>query len=151
MTQSYSQLKYFWAKHSVWLYRFAFVALTGLLSYLASRSAYNYSHWLPHSLLRRLGLSYNSLLWFEQHADSLLHFFGALLLTLTLSAARLPYFKQAELRPGLFVVMLCIGAEALQLLIGREVESRDLLLGILGSFMAYLAIDKNIKNVPSDR
>lgn len=146
MNHSNQQLKRFSAKPSVWLYRLLLALVGGLMTYVVSRQSYNFAHWVPHGALRRIGASYEHLLWFEQHADYFLHFFGALFLTVILAAAQLPILKQTPLRPILFTIFLCIAAEALQYVIGRGVESRDLLLGILGSFMAYLAIDKNKKN-----
>jgi hypothetical protein len=51
--------------------------------------------------------------------------------------SKLPFLKTRPLTVVILVSALCVGAEFFQLMIGRGVESSDLLLGILGSFMAY--------------
>ena len=145
MNQSNQQVKRFSAKLAVWAYRLSLVMLLGLMTYVISRPEYNYAHWIPHNILQRLGASYENLLWIEQNGDYFLHFIGALLLTTLIFAARLPWSRDAAWRSGLIVVLMCVGAEALQFWIGRGIDSSDLLFGILGSFMAYLAINKNKK------
>lgn len=96
---------------------------------------------MPRNLLRDLGLRYETLLWAEQNADVALHFFGALILTLLLYYSRLPCISAPKIRPFCVVCVACLGAEVAQQLIGRGIETSDLLLGICGSFMAYLGLD----------
>ncbi len=126
-----------------WFYRVLLILLAGGLSYVVIQPSYNFAHWVPHSFLRRIGISYDALLWAEQNADIFLHFFGAALLTLLIHHAKLPILRRWRSSSFIIVCILCVGAEVAQYFIGRGVESGDLLLGICGSFMAYLAIDKN--------
>lgn len=113
-----------------------------LMAYVATRQSYNFAHWVPHHLLRDLGIPYKAVLWGEQNADSFLHFFGGLSLTGLIYGARFKIFAAQPWRILLFVTLLCLFAELFQFVIGRGVESSDLLLGILGSFMAYSTINK---------
>lgn len=128
-----------------WFYRFVLLTLFLSMTYLATRSSYNMAHWVPHNALRELGVSYQQLLWFEHHTDLFLHFFGSLLLTLLLFGADLPLMRQKAAFCLAVVIGLCVLTEFVQHSLGRGFESKDLLLGIFGSFMAYLAIHKNKK------
>lgn len=111
--------------------------------YVVTRPAYNYATWVPHDFLRSIGVSYQTLHWGEANGDLFLHFFGAAAITLLIYAARLPFLNQSAWRAYCSVILLCIGAEIFQYTIGRGAQSSDLLLGISGGFMAYLAINKN--------
>jgi len=126
-----------------WFCRALLLLLLGSMGYIASRPEYNFAHWIPHGFLRDIGLSYATTLWAEQHADYALHFGGALLLVWLLCLARVPIIGKSAFRALISVVSLCISAELFQLYIGRGMESGDLLLGIMGSFVAYLATNKN--------
>ena len=126
-----------------WFYRAALLVLFVSMAYVVTRNGYNYAHWIPHAFLRDLGVSYTSLLWAERHGDLFLHFAGAFILTPLIYFAALPVVSLTTRRSFISVMLICIGAELTQLMIGRGLESSDLLLGILGSFMAYLAIEKN--------
>ena len=117
------------------------VLLTGMI-YVVTRPAYNFAHWVPHNFLRRIGVSYDQMLWAEQNADLALHFFGAAILVFLIYRASLPILGKTVKCALATVIVLCIGAEIVQFTLGRGVETSDLLLGILGGFMAYLAIDK---------
>jgi len=149
MTQSRQRLKRFSAGVFVWVCRATLTVCFSIMTYVVSSPEYNYAHWVPRSTLHQLGFSYDHLLWLERNGDYFLHFGGALLITLLLSVSKLPWVRQAPWRPLLLTVLMCFGAEALQFVIGRGVQSSDLLLGILGSFMAYLCITKNKKHTPS--
>lgn len=109
------------------------------MSYVVTRPAYNFAHWVPHNLLRDIGFDYKTLLYLEQNADIALHLIGAFALTALMISASLPVIKRNTLSAFLIVCSLCLAAEVAQYLLGRGLETRDLLLGILGSFMAYLA------------
>lgn len=125
-----------------WFYRTALVAFCGPMIYVVTRPSYNFAHWVPHNIIRRLGVSYEDLLWAEQNADVPLHLLGAAILVVLVHRAALPWFSLTPSRSFVTVVVFCISAEGLQFVNGRGVETSDLLLGILGSFVAYLAIDK---------
>lgn len=129
--------------YTKWFYRALLLALLAPMIYVVTRHGYNFAHWVPHGFIRGLGVSYESLLWAEQNADVALHFFGAALLVMLIHKAQLRPFSLTPKHSFATVVILCIGAEAFQFVIGRGLETSDLLLGILGGFMAYLAIDKN--------
>lgn len=127
----------------VWFWRALLLLLISSMAYVTTRPLYNYAHWIPHQFLRKMGVSYEVVYWGETNGDLLLHFFGGLILTWLIYLARLPGLGRSALLAFLSVSALCIGAEIFQYLINRGVESSDLLLGILGSFMAYLALNKN--------
>jgi hypothetical protein len=146
MNQSNKELNLFWPKLKMFLSRIILLILIITLTYVISRPSYNFAHWIPHNFIRQLGLSYDSILWAEQHADVALHFFGGFAITLLTSISALPFLKTKPLRILVLVCILCVAAELLQLRIGRGFDYLDLLLGILGGFMAYLAINKNKKS-----
>ena len=124
-----------------WFCRCFLIILVLLMTYVVTRDSYNFSHYVPHHLLRQLNIPYWAILWGEQHADKFLHFFGAAALVWLITYAR---FSSISERSALFIsCLLCVGAECAQMWIGRGYNSSDLLLGILGSFMAYLGIRKN--------
>ena len=127
----------------VWLSRCVLFIIATLMTYVVTRSSYTYAHWIPHTFLRELGVTYSALLWFVTNGDSFLHFFGAALLSFLLIQSRIRFISTPPLRAIACVITICILAELAQLSIGRGLEINDLLLGILGSFMAYLAIIKN--------
>jgi len=113
------------------------------MTWVVTRPVYNYAHWVPRQFLRKIGVPYDVLLWAEVNGDLFLHFFGGLVLVLLIYLSRLPIFGRSALTALLSVIALCVSAELFQYLIERGAQSRDLLLGIMGGFMAYLAIDKN--------
>ena len=129
-------------KHSLvdikWFYRCLLIVLTLSMTYIVIQPSYNFSHFVPHNLFRSLNIPYTAVLLFEQNADKALHFLGAASLVLLIHGAQV--YKITKLHALLFTILLCIAAEAIQLKIGRGFNSSDLLLGILGSFMAYLRI-----------
>ena len=124
-----------------WFSRGFLISLVVIMTYIVTRPSYNFSHWMPHGLLRSVHIPYKAILFFEQHADKALHFFGAAILVWLIVRAQL-----FSINKGLaftFTVLLCVGAEVVQWKIGRGYNSSDLLLGISGSFMAYLGITEN--------
>lgn len=125
-----------------WFCRIVLIGLTLSMSYVVTQPSYNFAHWVPHNTLRSIGISYANLLWAEQNADTVLHFFGAALLTALLYGSDLLWLKKNRLIPLALVCLACLAAELAQHIIGRGMETRDLLLGICGSFMAYLVVQK---------
>ena len=111
-------------------------------AYVATRTSYNFAHWIPHRFLYDLGIPYIWVLRFEQNADWLLHPLIAFGITWLLIHARIPIISQPAIRVFFVVCLACIGLEIYQYLIDRGIETSDLLLGILGSFMAYFASTK---------
>jgi len=142
MNQSNTELKQFYSDALKWACRVVFLLLVILIAYVATRESYNFSHWVPHHFLRDIGVPYDAVLWSERNADIFLHFFGGMVLTLLIFGARLGFLIPYPFAIFVVVSLLCLTAEVFQSSIGRGAESSDLLLGILGSFMAYLAIDK---------
>jgi len=142
MNQSNTELKQFYSDALKWACRVVFLLLVILIAYVATRESYNFSHWVPHHFLRDIGVPYDAVLWSERNADIFLHFFGGMILTLLIFGARLSFLTPYPFAIFVAVSILCLTAEVFQSSIGRGAESSDLLLGILGSFMAYLAIDK---------
>lgn len=125
-----------------WLSRLALLALLTLMTYVATRQSYNFSHWIPHHFFRDIGVPYSARLWAEQNADIFLHFFGAMSLTALIYAAKISKILSRPLTSSLCVAVMCVCAEIFQYSIGRGFESSDLLLGFFGIFMAYSAINK---------
>jgi len=119
MNQSKDELKQFYSHALKWACRSVFVVLAMLMTYIVTRESYNFAHWVPHHFLREIGIPYQVVLWSERNADLFLHFLGAMALTLLIYGARFKVF-----------------------IAPRGFESSDLLLGILGSFMAYSTINK---------
>jgi len=117
--------------------------LLSSMTYVVTQPSYNYAHWVPRQFLRTIRVHYDALLWAERNGDIFLHSLGAFVLTLLFHHSRLPLVPRSPLFAVLIVATLCVAAELFQHLIGRGIQSLDLLLGLLGSFMAYLAIDKN--------
>lgn len=111
-------------------------------TYVVTRESYNFAHWMPHKFFRDAGLSYQSILWIEQNTDKPLHLFGGFVITFLLIFSDLRIFKSRNWIPLALVCVLCLSAEVFQYLIGRGKETSDLLLGICGSFMAYLAANR---------
>ena len=124
-----------------WFYRCLLLTLTALMTYVVIQPSYNFAHWVPHTLLKKLHIPYNAVLFGEQHADKFLHFFGAALLVYLITKAQIPCFNKHK--AFILTCLLCLTAELVQFFIHRGFNSSDLLLGILGSFMAYLRINEN--------
>lgn len=142
MKQSNDELNQFYAQALKWACRSVFLLLAITMTYVTTRESYNFSHWVPHNFLRGLGVPYRAILWAERNADIFLHFFGAMALTFLTYGARLTFFNARPLFIFILVSILCLSAEVFQFSIGRGMQSSDLLLGILGSFMAYSTVNK---------
>ena len=124
-----------------WFYRGFLIVLVITMTYLVTQPSYNFSHWVPRGFLKSLNIPYKMILYSERHIDKALHFFGAAIIVWLISKAQILSIKK---RGALgFTLLLCLAAECVQLQIGRGFNSIDLLLGILGSFMAYLSIKEN--------
>ena len=119
--------------------RFALVTLASLMTYVVVQPEYNFAHWVPHHFLKRIGLSYKAVLYFEQHADILLHLFGAFILTLLLYCSA--FFKN-RLSVVIIILLLVLSTEIVQLIIGRGFDLIDLTLGVAGSMFALLLINR---------
>ncbi len=126
-----------------WFYRSCLIVLIAALTYVVVQPAYNMAHWVPHNTLRRLGANYDQLLWIEHNVDLALHAAGGFIITVLIVFSKLPFIDGSGRRALILVSVLCLCAEIVQLSIGRGAQSLDLLLGIFGSFMAYLALYKN--------
>lgn len=126
-----------------WFCRISLIVISSGFTYVVTQPSYNFAHWVPHNLLREIGIRYEYVLWAESNADVALHFVGAALLTFLAYGASIKPLNSHRFIPLGVVWSLCIGAEIAQHLVGRGIETSDLLLGICGSFMAYLALHKN--------
>lgn len=123
-----------------WFYRCLLLILVGSVSYVIFQPAYNFAHWVPHGLLRNLGVPYAALLYFETNADKLLHPLIAASLVILLTQAKIPLISTTKLRSLLFVFALIVLAEIIQAWIGRGFGYLDLILGFLGCYLAYCLI-----------
>jgi len=126
-----------------WFYRIFTATLLVFMGYAATRTEYSSAHLVPHSILRFIGAPYDVILYAEQNINAVLHFLGAATLVWSLWLAHLPILCKSPILTTGSVIALCLGAELAQLLIGRGWQSSDLLLGIMGCFMAYLTIYTN--------
>lgn len=124
-----------------WLARVTLIWLSAWMTWVVTRPSYNFAHWIPHNLLEFIGIPYSIILAAEENADIFLHFSGGLLLTVLIFMADMSGVRKSKLIPFLVVCSMCVAAEVTQHLIGRGTETSDLLLGICGSFMAYLALE----------
>jgi len=124
-----------------WFCRCLLVLLGSLMTYVVIQPSYNFSHLIPHSLFKQLHIPYKVVLLGEQHADKLLHFFGAIALMFLLTKAKIWFINKRW--AFILTCLLCLVAELTQFFIERGFNSSDLLLGFLGSFMAYLGINEN--------
>ena len=122
-----------------WFARIVLILLVLGMVYVVVQPEYNFAHWIPHDVLDQLGISYLSQLWLEQNADLGLHFFGSAVLYLLIWMSQWAVVKSQETSALLLVLALCIAAEVVQHVIGRGFSERDLLLGFLGTFVAYFA------------
>lgn len=134
MNQSAEQLK--------WFYRSCLIIVMAALSYVVLKPSYNLAHRVPHNTLRWLGANYDQLLWIEHNIDLALHAVGGFVITALAVLSKLPFIGRSAVRVLILVSVLCVAAEVIQYKIGRGAQSLDLLLGILGGFMAYLAFSR---------
>jgi len=132
----------FLKNHRTTIFRIFLLIILTSFAYIVTRENYNFAHFLPNKLLRNIGFSYDTILWVEQNADVVLHLIGGFLITLLLILSDLPILRYSRWIPVVLVCCLCVLAEVFQDLIGRGKETSDLLLGICGSFMAYLAANR---------
>jgi len=124
-----------------WFYRAMLILLTGSMSYVVLQSSYNFAHWVPHSLLYKLGVPYATVLYLESNADKLLHPLGAFVLTWLLVKSKIPQLSYPLRSFGLLCLVMTV-AEITQWQIGRGFESIDLLLGIAGSYIACCMLSR---------
>ena len=111
--------------------------LAAVMSYVVLQPSYNIAHWIPHSLLRDVGISYAALLSFETHADKVLHIVGACLLSIGLYRSQLPLLRRHRTYPFTAIFIVSALAELAQGSIGRGVELNDLLASGLGCCIAF--------------
>ncbi len=128
-----------------WLCRLLLISLCLSMGYIVLLPEYNFSHLMPHNFIRSLGVPYEFRLEFEQHSDKILHFIGALGLTILLDRSKI-YFKQQQFkRLSLTVIIvnsMIIGAEIAQFQIGRGFSVLDIITGGSGVLMAAILLFK---------
>jgi len=126
-----------------WFSRVTLLLLTISFSYVVLQPEYNFAHWVPHRLLRDIGVPYAAVLWFERNAEVGLHLFGSWALCLLMFFARLPILTNKTYRPLICMLFIILVAEFAQWRIGRGWDFSDILFGTLGCFMAYFTIENN--------
>lgn len=135
-----------WAKEKImtdpklyrkWFCRAMLVALFIMMSSVVFKQAYNFAHWVPHNFLRSIGLSYASLLYFEQHADKLLHILVAFVLTSLLICSEIKHISRPKHRALILIIIALVLVELIQWQIGRGFGVIDAVLGIIASYWAY--------------
>lgn len=128
-----------------WFCRIILLSGTTLMTYVVLLPQYNFSHWVPHAYLKRIGAPYTFQLWLDHNLDKLAHFIGAICILLLLYGAKLFFQQQSHLRLYLCVVFTTccvIGAELAQKWIGRGFSFPDILFGIGGILIALVLIKK---------
>ena len=121
-----------------WFYRCA-LTLLGLLSMnVVLQPEYNFAHWVPHKLLRSMGVPYSAVLAAESNADKLLHPLLAFIFTILLHRSRLKLLNGSIYRPMQVLCVVMVTAETAQWYIGRGFEVSDVLLGGMGAYLAIL-------------
>ena len=120
-----------------WFCRAALALLVISVCFVVFRQSYNFAHWVPHNFLRSIGLSYASLLYFERHADKLLHIVVAFTLTKLMIYAEIQSISRPKHRALILVIAVLILVEIIQWQIGRGFEVTDAALGIISSYWAY--------------
>lgn len=128
-----------------WFCRITLLGATSLMTYVVLLPQYNFSHWVPHAYLKRIGAPYSFQLWLDHNLDKLAHVIGATSILLLLYGAKLFFQKQAHLRLCLCVISTAfcvIGAELAQKWIERGFSFPDILFGVGGILIALILIKK---------
>lgn len=119
-----------------WFYRCVLIFLGLAAAYVVLQPQYNFAHWVPHRLLRSIGIPYSVLLMAESNADKLLHPLLAFIFTILLVRSRLGALKTSDYRSMQLLIFIMIAVECAQWFIGRGFGISDILLGTLGSYLA---------------
>jgi len=126
-----------------WSCRLILVSMTAAMTYIVLLPQYNFSHYVPHPLIKRLGFSYEFQLWVDHNMDKVFHFFGAFILVHLLFGANV-YFRQRPnyrlILSAAFVLFAAFAAEYAQDYIGRGFNKSDIWIGVGGAFLAILII-----------
>ncbi len=105
----------------------------------------NLAHYTPNQFFRNIGLPYNFILAYEVHFHLFLHFAVACVVTLLIYGAAV-FSRYSPGRQILFSVsvtmVFSLTAEAIQSVIGRNVEVVDLLMAGLGMLTAIFILLK---------
>ena len=121
-----------------WFYRCALTLLGLLSTYVVLQPEYNFAHWVPHKLLRSMGVPYSVVLAAESNADKLLHPLLAFIFTILLHRSRFKLLNASIYRPMQVLCVVMVAAETAQWYIGRGFEASDVLLGGMGTYLAIL-------------
>jgi len=126
-----------------WSCRLILVSMTAAMTYIVLLPQYNFSHYVPHPLIKRLGFSYKQQLWVDHNMDKAFHFFGALILVHLLFGANI-YFRQRPnyrlVLSSALVLFAVFAAEYAQQYIGRGFSKPDIWIGVGGTCLAILLI-----------
>ncbi len=128
-----------------WFYRTILFCLIVLMSYVVFQTQYNFAHWVPHRLLKSIGIPYQALLYFERNADVILHLLGAFVITLLIIKSDFSMILKHQIWIVALVCAALFLVEIYQQQIGRGFDLWDLILGIVGCVMAMLISTKNHK------
>lgn len=123
------------------LARLVLLLVAPWLAYAALHPEFVTYYYVPHNLLRSLGVPYSAVLWFEVHLGDMLHMFIAFILVLLLPTARImgnspPYLQRRWTL--IFVATVAPLVELYQLTTGRGFSGIDLVAHYIGMFLAAM-------------
>lgn len=115
----------------------ALIAAFGI--YFTLKPDFSFYQWVPHRLLRDLGIPYSWVLGFERYGDKLAHLLIAAILVILLVGARFYFprrFNPRLISSVLLVTATLFMAELAQHKVGRGFTSADIVAGIVGIAIA---------------
>jgi len=123
-----------------WFCRTCLVLLVASMTYIVLLPDFSFSSWVPHELLRHLNIPYAGILLIEETMDKVIHFVGALIITLLFIQSNVAktqgqhqwYLKMVYLT----IPCLIVFAEFAQLYIGRSFSIADIIMGLAGFYLA---------------
>ena len=119
--------------------RIALFVIIPVVSYAALYPGFASYHYVPHGLLRDVGVPYAAVLWFEMHLGDLLHFIVAFALVLLIPSANILGKRSPAVQRTVSLIIVATVApviEFYQWLVGRGFESIDLIAHFLGMLLA---------------
>ena len=125
------------------VYRILLILLVVFSANIAFRPGLNLAAYTPNQLMRDLGFSYQAILAYEHHLSSVLHILVGFLLTLLITGSKLFLATATRKRvvvSATLVVGLAVCAEFIQAAIGRNVETADVVYGLIGILTAVMVI-----------
>ena len=137
----------------VLLCRITLVLIIPLVAYAALYPGFASYHYVPHALLREVGVPYAAVLWFEIHLGDIMHFFVAFVLVLLIPSARILGKRPLGVQRAVSLSLVAAVApviEIYQWITGRGFGSIDLIAHCLGMLLAVGLWQVTSTNIESD-